>query len=268
MHLTALSETRSLSTIELRRAAVLAIRRRLGRPIHLDDGYFPEFLQGLRRTKGVRPAKKAALLEENLRAVLLLLDPATAPAPKRCLRDRALLLTGFAGGFRRSELAGFDLRDISFTSDGLVLFVAGSKTDQERRGEEVGVQAVPASPLCAVTAVSAWLAARGDTPGPLFCRIDRGGHLTYGVDGRLQPIDTKTVARLVKRVIAGTGLGSAEFSAHSLRAGMMTAADRKGVPLEAAMQHGRWKDARTARGYRRHSSLWQGNFTGRLLGDE
>ena len=174
MHLTALSETRSLSTIELRRAAVLEIRRRLGRPLHLDEGYFPKFLQGLRRTKGVRPEKKAALLEENLRAALLLLDPATAPAPKRCLRDRALLLTGFAGGFRRSELAGFDLRDLTFTAEGLVLFVAGSKNDQERRGEEVGIQAVLKSPLCAVTAVSAWLAARGDTPGALFCRLDRG----------------------------------------------------------------------------------------------
>ncbi|WP_186002965.1 tyrosine-type recombinase/integrase [Mycobacterium sp. KBS0706] len=268
MHLTSLSEARSLSTIELRRAAVLAIRRRLGRPIHLDDGYFSEFLAGLRRTKGARPDKKAALLEENLRAVLLLLDPVTVPAPKRCLRDRALLLTGFAGGFRRSELAGFDLRDLTFTAEGLVPFVAGSKTDQERRGEEVGIQSVPRSPLCAATALAAWLAARGDTPGPLFCRIDRGGHLTYGVDGRLQPIDSKTVARLVKRVIKGTGLAEGEFSGHSLRAGMMTAADRKGVPLEAAMQHGRWKDARTARGYRRHSSLWQGNFTGKLLGDE
>jgi len=268
MHLTALSEARKLSTLELRRAAVLEIRRRLGRPLHFDDAQFRAFLAGLRRTKGARPDKKAALLEENLRAVLLLLDPATAPAPKRCLRDRALLLTGFAGGFRRSELAGFDLRDVSFTAEGLVLFVAGSKNDQERRGEEVGIQAVPRSPLCAVTAVGAWLAARGDAPGPLFCRVDRGDHLTYGLDGRLRPIDTKTVARLVKRVIKGTGLGAAEFSAHSLRAGMMTAADRKGVPLEAAMQHGRWKDARTARGYRRHSSLWQGNFTGRLLAEE
>jgi hypothetical protein len=145
--------------------------------------------------------------------------------------------------------------------------VAGSKTDQERRGDEVGIQAVPSSPLCAATAVSAWLAARGDTPGPLFCRIDRGGHLTYGIDGRLQPIDSKTVARLVKRVIKGTGLAEGEFSGHSLRAGMMTAADRKGVPLEAAMQHGRWKDARTARGYRRHSSLWVGNFTDKLLSE-
>jgi integrase len=267
MHLTALSEHRSLSTIETRRAAVLAIRRRLGRPLHLEEGYFPEFLQGLRRTKGVRPAKKAALLEEELRAVLLLLDPAMSPAPKRCLRDRALLLTGFAGGFRRSELAGFDLRNITFTAEGLIVFVAGSKNDQERRGEDVGIQAVPRSPLCAVTAVSAWLSARGDAPGPLYCRIDRGGHLTTGLDGRLQRIDTKTVARLVKRVIKRAGLAEGEFSGHSLRAGMMTAADRKGVPLEAAMQHGRWKDARTARGYRRHSSLWQGNFTDKLLGE-
>ncbi|MGF6227667.1 integrase [Inquilinus ginsengisoli] len=267
MHLTALSETRKLSTLELRRAAVLEIRRRLGLPLHLDDAQFRAFLAGLRRTKDARPDKKAALLEENLRAAMLWLDPETAPAPKRCLRDRALLLTGFAGGFRRSELAGFDLRDVSFTAEGLVLFVAGSKTDQERRGEEVGVQTVARSPLCAVTAVSAWLAARGDAPGPLFCRIDRGGHLTYGVDGRLQPIDSKTVARLVKRVIKGTGVGEGEFSGHSLRAGMMTAADRKGVPLEAAMQHGRWKDARTARGYRRHSSLWQGNFTDKLLSE-
>ncbi|MGK9171014.1 hypothetical protein KXR53_32260 [Inquilinus limosus] len=99
-----------------------------------------------------------------------------------------------------------------------MLFVAGSKTDQERRGDEVGIQAVPTSPLGPVTALSAWLAARGDTPGPMFCRIDRGGHLTTGSDGRLQPIDTNPVARLVKRVVKGTGLVEGEVSAHSLRA--------------------------------------------------
>ena len=280
MHLTALSEKRSLSTILLRRAAVVSIRKRMKRPLALDDAEFEAFLKGLRRTKGARPVRKVALLEPNLRAASLVLNPEAHPdlagaelaggggEGDRALRDMALLLIGFAGGFRRSELSAFDFRDVSFTAEGLVLFVAGSKNDQERRGEEVRIQALPTSPLCAVTAVSAWLAVRGHTPGPLFCRVDRGGHLTYGLDGRLRPIDTKTVARLVKRVIKGTGLGAAEFSAHSLRAGMMTAADRKGVPLEAAMQHGRWKDARTARGYRRHSSLWQGNFTGRLLAEE
>ncbi len=139
MHLTALSEFRKLSTLDLRRAAVLEVRRRFGRPLPFDDAQFQAFLAGLRRTKGVRPSRKAALLEENLRAVMLLLDPETAPDLKRRLRDRALLLTGFAGGFRRSELAGFDLRDLSFTAEGLVQFVAGSKTDQGRRSEEVGI---------------------------------------------------------------------------------------------------------------------------------
>jgi integrase len=164
------------------------------------------------------------------------------------------------GGFRRSELTGFDLRDAALSADGLVLFVTGSKNDQERWDAEVAIRTVPGAPLCAVTALRAWLQARGDTPGALFSRVDRGGHLTQGLDGRLPPIDTKTVARLVKRVVGQSGLDMDEFSAHSLRAGMMAAADRKGVPLERAMQHGRWKGAATARGYRRHSSLWAGEL--------
>ncbi len=90
----------------------------------------------------------------------------------------------------------------------------------------------------------------------------------HGLDRRLLPIDPKTVANLVKRVIGQSGLDEGAFSAHSLRAGMMTAADRKGVPLEHAMTHGRWKSVSAARIYRRHSSLWQGNFTEVLLREE
>ncbi len=165
LHLSALTETRSLSTIELRRAAIVTIRRRLGRPLHIDDASFEAFLKGVRRTKGARPTRKSALLEENLRAAMLLISAAPGPDLPRRLRDRALLLTGFAGGFRRSELAGFDLRDATVSADGLVLFVAGSKTDQERQGVEVGIRAVPGSPICAVTALRAWLQARSDTPG-------------------------------------------------------------------------------------------------------
>ncbi len=86
-----------------------------------------------------------------------------------------------------------------------------------------------------------------------------------GADGRLLPIDPATIARVVKRAVTRTGVGAAEFSAHSLRAGMMTAADLLGVLLEKAMEHGRWKSYASARIYRRHESLWTGNFTGRLL---
>jgi hypothetical protein len=102
-------------------------------------------------------------------------------------------------------------------------------------------------------------------PGALFCRLDRGGNQAAGADGRLLPIDPATIARVVKRAIARTGVEPGEFSAHSLRAGMMTAADRLGVPFEQAMEHGRWKSYAAARIYGRHESLWTGNFTKRLL---
>jgi integrase len=177
----------------------------------------------------------------------------------------ALLLIGFAGGFRRSELAAFDLRDVSFTTEGLVLFVGRSKADQERHGAEVGIEAVPGLALCAVTALRRWLEVRGEAAGALFGRLNRGGNLVLGAEGRLLPVDPATIARVVKRAITLTGVEPGEFSAHSLRAGMMTAADRLGVPFEQAMEHGRWKSYSAARIYRRHSSLWTGNFTGKLL---
>jgi integrase len=184
------------------------------------------------------------------------------------MRDMALLLIGFAGGFRRSELAAFDLRDAAFSAEGLVMFVGRSKADQERHGAEVGIEAVPDSPLCAVTALRRWLAARGDAPGALFCRLDRGGNPVAGAGDRLLTVDPGTIARLVKRVIARTGVSPEEFSAHSLRAGMMAAADLLGIPLDKAMEHGRWKSYASARIYRRHESLWVGNFTARLLADK
>ncbi len=127
---------------------------------------------------------------------------------------------------------------------------------------------MPGSALCAGTALRRWLEARGEAPGALFCRLDRGGNLVAGADGRLLPVDPATIARLVKRAIARTGVDAGEFSAHSLRAGMMTAADLLGIPLEKAMEHGRWKSYSSARIYRRHESLWVGNFTGRLLSGE
>ncbi|WP_342242126.1 hypothetical protein, partial [Inquilinus sp. OTU3971] len=87
-----------------------------------------------------------------------------------------------------------------------------------------------------ITALRRWLEARGDAPGALFSRLDRGGNLVAGADGRMLPVDPATIARLVKRAIARTGVDAGEFSGHSLRAGMMTAADRLGVPFEQAME--------------------------------
>ncbi len=246
-------------------------------------------LEGLRRTKGARPVRKAALLEPNLRAASLVLIPEVHPdlagaalaggggrrartrgwaTPAGGVRDMALLLIGFAGGFRRSELAAFDLRDVGFTAEGLVLFVGRSKADQERHGAEVGIEAVPESALCAVTALRRWLEARGDAPGALFCRLDRGGNLVAGADGRLLAIDPATIARVVKRAVTRTGIGAADFSAHSLpgrdddRRGPAGRPAREGDGAWAVEELRLGPDLSTAR------SLWVGNFTGRLLAEK
>ncbi len=176
----------------------------------------------------------------------------------------ALLLIGFAGGFRRSELAAFDLRDLSFSAEGLVLFVGRSKADQERHGAEIGIEAVPGSPLCAVTALRRWLDVRGDAPGS--CSAGSTAAATSW------PAPTAACCRSTRRPSPGWSSARSavpastrrSFSAHSLRAGMMTAADLLGIPLETAMEHGRWKSYASARIYRRHSSLWVGNFTGTI----
>jgi hypothetical protein len=136
------------------------------------------------------------------------------------------------------------------------------KADQERHGAEVAIEAVPGTARCTVTALRRWLNTRGDMAGALFCRLDRGGNLVADAGGRLLPVDPATLARLVKRVRARTGVEAGECSAHSLRAGMMTAAGGLGVPSEQAMEHGRRKSYSAARICRRHSSLWPGNFTG------
>jgi hypothetical protein len=85
----------------------------------------------------------------------------------------ALLLTNCAGGFRSSKMAAFDVRNLAFSAKGVVLLVDRSKADQERHGAGIGVEAVPGSAVCAVTALRRWLEVSGEAPGALFCRHDR-----------------------------------------------------------------------------------------------
>ncbi len=172
----------------------------------------------------------------------------------------ALLLIGFAGGFRRSELAAFDLRDVSFSAEGLVLFVGRSKADQERHGAEIGIEAVPGSALCAVTALRRWLEARGEAPGP--CSAASTAAATWW------PAPTAACCRSTRPRSPGWSSGgrspapassAAEFSAHSLRAGMMTARPARDPARESDGARP-VEDLQLGPIYRRHESLWVGNY--------
>jgi integrase len=118
-------------------------------------------LRGIRRTVGAAPARKAPVLAEAARAMAL-----AAPEGLKGLRDRALLLLGFAGAFRRSELVALDVADLEETEDGFKIIIRRSKTDQEGHGATIAI--ARGMTTCPVKAVKAWLLAAGISEGPLF----------------------------------------------------------------------------------------------------
>ena len=175
------------------------------------------------------------------------------------VRDRALLLMGFAGAFRRSELVAFDVQDITDTDDGLRLAVRRSKADREGAGDAVGLPYGSNPATCPVRAWRAWLEVSGITEGAAFRAIDRHDRLSS------RRLTADAVATIVKRrAAAAAGLDATAFAAHSLRAGFATEAFSQGVPEFSVMRHGRWRSASSMRGYIREGDLWRDNAAAKL----
>ncbi|TCJ32398.1 integrase [Parafrankia sp. BMG5.11] len=215
---------------------------------------------GIRRSRGVRPARKAALDTTLLSRVVSGLDDSQLAD----VRDRALLLVGFAGCLRRSELVGLDTADLVETDDGLVVTVRRSKTDQESAGAQVGLAYGSYRPTCPVRAWRGWVAAAAAAGTPLaggaaFRGVNRHGQVGAG---RLYP---GSVARIVQRRVAAAGLDPADFAGHSLRSGFATAAARAGVTDRSIMRQGRWRSAASLESYVRAGRLFDAdNPSGRV----
>jgi integrase len=206
-------------------------------------------MAGIRRQKGSAQIGKRPLATADLRGLLAPLDS------RRILdiRDRALLLTGFAGAFRRSELVGLDVPDLQFNRDGLVVTLRRSKTDQEGQGRRVGIPYGSNPATCPVRALEAWLAVLGADQGPLFRGINRHGQLARR---RLTP---QSVALIIKRLAAQAGMEAGDLAGHSLRAGLATAAAAAGVPERAIMAQTGHRSLATLRKYIREGSLFLEN---------
>src|SRR5713101_6237524 len=149
-------------------------------------------MRGIRRTFGTARTKKAPAIAAKMQSMVAL-----APDSLTGLRDRALLLVGFAGAFRRSELVALDVADIQFTDDGLVVTLRRSKTDQEGEGRKVGIPHGSKPQTCPVRALRAWLEAAGISEGPLFRSVNRHGKLgAAALSGRAVAIVVKHAAEL------------------------------------------------------------------------
>ncbi|QYZ71952.1 site-specific integrase [Neotabrizicola shimadae] len=173
-------------------------------------------------------------------------------------RDRALLLLGFAGGFRRSELVALERADIETARQGLIVTIRRSKTDQEAAGRRIGIPH-GRTRHCPVTAVEAWLAASGIDTGSLFRPITRHGHVATN------PLTGDAVSVLLRERLAAAGIDPEGYSGNSLRAGFATSAAQAGVStLKIRAQTGHASDAMLAR-YVREGELFTGNAVGALL---
>jgi integrase len=193
---------------------------------------------------GTAKAKKSPAISERIKSMAV-----ACPDTIAGKRDRALLLLGFAGAFRRSELVALNVEHIEETADGLRIFIASSKTDQECAGATIAI--VRGSNACPVTALRDWLDAAGIESGPIFRSINKAGQVSP------QRLSDRSVANLVKAYAERIGLDANLFAGHSLRAGFLTSAAGRGASIFKMMDVSRHKSVDTLRGYVRDAELFK-----------
>ncbi len=246
-YLASLAETHAPTTIRRRLSAIGKMHRFNDLPWNPAHRDIQEPLQGLLRTHG-RPVQKAASLSLAMLRQLV----ATCDRSARGRRDRALLLIGFAGALRRSELVALQVEDVAVVGGGLRLRIPRSKTDPAGQGTEIGLPRGKHVETCPVRAFDDWQAVAKRKAGPLFRRISTAGRIG---DMALHP---DAVRRILAYRVGMAGLttdGFERLSAHALRVGFITEAYGKGVRDEDIMRHTRHRDLRTMRGYVQRAGL-------------
>ena len=238
-------------TIARRAAAIAAAHRAQDHPNPCDSGAVAAVMSGIRRQVGTDQLRRAAPLElEPLQLVLAPIDTATLAG----LRDRALLLLGFAAALRRSELVALDVEDLEFdTARGLKLTIRKSKTDQQQAGAQVAVPYARETDRCAVRALSQWLQAAKIHRGPVFRRMRRGD--TVGAER----LTDQSVALIIKSRARAAHLPAEllpKLSGHSLRAGYATAAAAAGIEERKIANVTRHKNITVLRRYIRSATAF------------
>jgi integrase len=246
----------ALPTLRRRVAAIARAHRIAKQPLDTRHPAIRETLRGIARTHGEPARRSAALTTPEIRRLIEVCSDDLAG-----IRDRALILIGFAGALRRSELVGLDDAHVRPTPTGLRLMIPRSKTDTAGEGAEVGITCGSQADTCPVRALHAWLGAAAITDGPIFRRVTQWG--TVGTQ-RLHP---DAVRQILTRwaVAAGiTGTLLEPVTPHGMRAGFVTTAYRNGVSDEEIMGHTRHRSLTTMRSYVRRAKLGGSSPSGKL----
>ena len=224
-----------------------------GRNNPAKEGIVRTAMSAIRREKGTFQRGKAPILMETL---YLLSDCFGDDIAS--LRDRALILLGFAGAFRRSELVRIQMDELSFSPEGMTVFIPHAKGDQLGHGSTIAIPYAPDEEICAVRAVERWILAARLHHGPLFRGFKNNGEI------RDKQLSDKSVALIVKKYISMAGLDAKSFAGHSLRRGFATSAAQHDVDALSIMRQTRHKSEKMVHRYIEQGNIFKDNALARM----
>ena len=239
LYLTHLSQTSKFSTLKRRLASISVIHKLSGHYIDTKHPMITENLMGIKRTIGSHQKAKKPILINELKLIINAIDK--DKNIKRRLKNRTLILVGFAGGFRRSELVAIHYEDIDFVNEGVKIFVKKSKTDQSGEGMTKAIPYFSNLNYCPVTSLKKWTEETKIKSGKIF------------------DISDKSVALTIKKYVGIAGLDSNKYSGHSLRSGFATSTAEQGAEERSIMAMTGHKTSQMVRRYIQEANLFKNN---------
>ena len=237
-----------VATIRRRLTTIGKVHTLMGHENPIADPKVKTVFSGIRKQHGAKQTRKTPLTSDLIKQWIDTLDDSL-----KSNRDKALVLVGYAGALRRSEIAAIQFEDLRFEPEGVVIFIPQSKTDTDKSGDLVAIP-YGSNSYCPVRSLQAWIKAARIKDGFVFRGFWKGNQKI-----RKTGITGKAVSIIVKQLCEDIGLDPSECGGHSLRAGLATEAKRKGAPDQHVMQHGRWKSRSSFDRYVREGNLFRHN---------
>ncbi len=244
LYLTHLSSFSKFSTLKRRLASIKVIHRLKGHYIDTKHPIIAENLMGIKRKMGVKQTSKKPILINDLKLIINVINKDKNEYKK--LQNKALILIGFAGGFRRSELVSIEYEDIEFVNEGVKILVQRSKTDQTGLGMTKAIPYFQNIIYCPVTSLRDWI-----------------NHSKIS-DGKIFKISDKTVALTIQKYALLAGLDKTKYAGHSLRSGFATSTAETGADERSIMAMTGHKTTQMVRRYIQEANLFKNNALNKI----
>jgi site-specific recombinase XerD len=258
LYLTYLSgKDAKMSTLRRRLVSIGMIHKLKGHYLDTKHPVIIENLMGIKRTKGSVQRGKKPILINQLKAIVNVINEEKIEEIKK-IRDKSIILVGFGGGFRRTELVSVDYEDVEFVPEGVKITLRRSKTDQFGEGMTKGLPYFSNEIYCPVVHLKKWIKISNIKDGPIFRRFAKGSSLTSN------RLTDQSVVLLIKRYLALAGIENKNYSGHSLRSGFATASAESGADERSIMAMTGHKTTQMVRRYIKEANLFKNNALNKI----